>query len=152
MPDPIAFDPQTARHGLPMLFSGQAQKEFYLNEALSHIDTLLHPSIEGVANEPPAAPLAGKSWIVGADPIGAFVQATDMLATWSGTGFRFTQPVAGMRVFDRQNRSFYTFDSGWTEAASIAEPTSGQVIDVEARAAIVALLQALRKNGTLGGS
>jgi len=42
MTDPITFDSTSPRFGLPLLFSGQVQKEVYLNEALSRLDGLTH--------------------------------------------------------------------------------------------------------------
>ncbi|MGB7407193.1 MAG: DUF2793 domain-containing protein, partial [Pontixanthobacter sp.] len=56
MPD---ITPQTTadaspNYGLPFLFAGQTQKEFYVNEAHARIDMLLHPVVEGIADTPPA--------------------------------------------------------------------------------------------------
>ncbi len=62
MSDPIVFETATAKFELPLLFAGQAQKEFFVNEALSRADLLLHCAIEGETAAPPPAPQAGQVW------------------------------------------------------------------------------------------
>ncbi len=42
MSDPVQFEGATPRFALPLLFAGQAQKEFFVNEALLRADMVLH--------------------------------------------------------------------------------------------------------------
>jgi hypothetical protein len=43
MSDPLTFENSSPRFGLPFLYVGQAQKEFYVNEALArHSIALCH--------------------------------------------------------------------------------------------------------------
>jgi len=112
MPDPLSFPDATPRHGLPLLFAGQAQKEFFVNEALTRLDLLVHARIAGRASQPPAAPQAGDCWIVGDDATGAWLGQSDSLAGWTGAGWIFCTPSAGLRVWDDSFNAFRTFASG----------------------------------------
>ena len=66
MPDPIIFTSVTPHYSLPLLFPGQVQKEFYVNEALSLLDSLIHSSVEGMATTPPLSPSEGDLWLIAA--------------------------------------------------------------------------------------
>lgn len=84
----------TARHALPLIAPGQAQKEMFHNEAVAGIDALLHPAVEGVgATVPPADPAIGRSWLLGAEPSGAWTGQAYALAAWTDGGWRFHRPA-----------------------------------------------------------
>lgn len=140
---PVDFDTATARHGFPMLAAGQAQKEFFVNEALARIDALLHATIETIASTPPALPAAGECWLVGPDPSGAWKGQVDALAFWDGVQWSFCTPFDGMQIFDRAEGQWIVFRSGWQRATRPQPPTGGSTIDVEARAAIGAIIDAI---------
>ena len=92
----------TARYALPLLVPGQAQKEFFHNEALARIDAVLCAAIEDAGlPQPPADPAAGQSWIVGPGATGAWAGHEDALANWTPAGWRLVAPVEGMRVWNR---------------------------------------------------
>ncbi|WP_298016167.1 DUF2793 domain-containing protein [uncultured Parasphingopyxis sp.] len=89
----------TPRFALPHILPGQAQKELYHNEALTLVDALLHPAVEAVgADVPTGAPEPGQAWIVGGSPSGAWAGQADMLAFWTGGGWRYMAPRPGMTV------------------------------------------------------
>jgi len=147
MTEPLSYSTATPRLGLPMLFAGQTQKETTVNEALVAIDILLSGNIEGVASAPPVAPAAGMAWIVGAAPTGAFSGQTDKIAGWTEGGWRFIQPTAGMRVFDRGLGTYRHYSGGWAMPVAPNLPTGGTNVDVEARASLAALVTALKQLG-----
>ncbi|AKH43475.1 hypothetical protein FHS61_000821 [Altererythrobacter atlanticus] len=149
MPDPISFTTASPRYQLPLLFSGQAQKEFFVNEAHALIDTLLHPVIEGEADDPPADPAAGECWLVGASPTGDWAGQAGMLACFQADGWIFTAPRDGMRLFDRSAGRDLRYLDGWHQADPPAQPAGGSVIDEEARIAINGLINALVSAGIL---
>lgn len=151
MSDPVPFESVTPRYALPMLFAGQAQKEVFVNEALLRTDLLLHCAVEARLTSPPAAPLPGQSWLVGPGAAGAFAGHEDKIAAWTQGGWRFLAPQPGLQVFDRSLGAFRLFVSGtWREPGSVAPPTGGTTIDVEARATLTKVLEKLVAAGLIG--
>lgn len=160
----------TGRHALPLLAAGQAQKELFHNEALAAIDALLHPAVEAVGIDvPPAAPAIGQSWIVGPGPSGDWAGRAHALACWTDGGWRFSGPTPGMRVTMRANDFVAAWDgASWRQGEikgaklvvgesqvvgarqpEIADPAGGTTVDSEARAAVAAVLGALRAHGLI---
>lgn len=152
MSDPIVFDTATARFELPLLFAGQAQKEFFVNEALTRADLLLHCAIEGEVAAPPSSPLAGQAWLVAASATGVFLGHSGSLAGWTGDGWRFVLPRDGLRVFDRSNAAFRLYRGGWRRQVVPSAPGGGTTIDTEARTTIALLLERLVDAGIFAAS
>ncbi|WP_199792353.1 DUF2793 domain-containing protein [Allosphingosinicella vermicomposti] len=158
----------SARHDLPFLIPGQAQKEFFHNEALARIDMILCAAVEnaGVA-VPPTDPAPGQAWIVTSGAAGAFEGRANQIACWTESGWRFAQVVAGMQVWNKADGYFMIWaGAGWDAGVvhgssvniegkqiigerlpAIAAPAGGSVVDAEARAAIAALTAALKTHG-----
>ena len=147
MSDPLVFDTLSPRFGLPLLFAGQAQKEAFVNEAHALTDALLHCAIEGAASAPPATPANGECWLVGASPTGAWTGQTGKIACRQAGNWLFAAPLDGMRILDKSNGQDKLFRGTWQSPAAPAAPSGGSNIDVEARAAIDALIAALRLAG-----
>ena len=161
----------TTRWALPWLHAGQAQKEITHNEALSAIDALLHPAVVGSGERlPPAVLREGESHLVGTTPGGDWAGHAGALATWTANGWRFAAPREGMAVWDIAAASELRFRNGeWRRGVvsasegievagqrvlgpqqpAVADPAGGGAVDVEARAALAALLQALRTHGLI---
>ncbi len=160
----------SARHGLPLLAAGQAQKEVTHNEALTRLDGLLHGALESrVMAAPPASPLAGQLWLIAATPTGAWAGQAGKLALWTDGGWRFLAAVTGCLLWSKPDQLFGWFDgAAWhwgdwpvtgikiggtqvigPQRAAIAAPTGGTTPDSQARTAISSILQALRDHGLI---
>jgi len=160
----------SARFALPLLQSGQAQKEIYHNEALALIDLAIAPRVEALAvNDPPMTPAVGQCWIVGPTPTGDWGGRAETIAGWTSGGWRFVAPAGGMLVWVSPSGMWARRASGaWllgdlpvsrlsvggqqvigSRQAAISEPAGGSVIDVEARLAVAAILAALRSHGLI---
>jgi Protein of unknown function (DUF2793) len=90
------------------------------------------------------------AWREGTSPTGSWLSYANHIASWNGGGWRYLIAEPGMRVFDRQLATHVVYGAnGWIEPALIADPTLGSVIDIEARAAISAILQVLRQSAAI---
>ena len=75
---------QTARFALPLLAPGQAQKEWFHNEALQRADMLLCPVIEGPAvATPPANPTTGTCYLIAGGATGAWTGQDGSVAAFT---------------------------------------------------------------------
>ncbi|MEQ1688246.1 MAG: DUF2793 domain-containing protein [Sphingopyxis sp.] len=143
--------PETTRLALPLLTAGQAQKEITHNEALTLVDALLFPMVEATGlNTPPSAPVTGQCWLVGTTPTGAWAGMAYKLALWTSAGWRFAALPQGARVAVGSNwKQWNRSASGWQAPPSVAAPAGGITVDGECRAALIALIQALRVAGLI---
>lgn len=163
-------DDASARFALPLLAAGQAQKEMTVNEALTRLDIAVQASVlAGGVDQPPVAPVAGQSWIVGASPTGDWSGRADAIAGWTEGGWRFVAPTEGMIAWVEADGVAWRYtEGGWragdlagnrvsiagvqvvgAQAAAITAPEGGAVVDVEARSAVSAILAALRAHGLI---
>lgn len=161
---------QTARFALPFLAPGQFQKELQVNEALQCIDLLMCALVEGVpADDPPASPLVGQTYLVGDAPTGSWAGNAGAIAGFTDGGWRFVAPPDGAQVLDRTTgetivRRSGAWESGVVRAreiqvdgikvlggqqASIMAPSGGSIVDPEARTAISAIIASLRAHGLI---
>jgi len=163
-------DDASARLALPLLAAGQAQKEMTVNEALARLDIAVQASVvAGGVDQPPASPVSGQGWIVGADPSGDWSGHAGAIAGWTDDGWRFVAPVEGMIAWAQADGVAWRYvDGGWRagdlagnrvsiagvqvvgpQGAAIAAPEGGAVVDAEARGAVSTILAALRAHGLI---
>ena len=141
--EPLEFDSQSPRHGLPQLFPGQTQKEFTVNQALAKIDGLLHCTVLGEASSDPTNPADGDAWIV-ADAAGGLFAGHDKEVACRQAGtclFAAGQP--GMTVYDASAGQIRFFRNDWSVPSTPLAVSGGSVIDAEVRTALAALVEAL---------
>ena len=152
MSDPIAFDSTSPRFALPLLFAAQAQKEAFVNEALSRADAILHCAIEGEAATPPASPVDGQAWLIAASPTGAWTGQAGKIACRQAGNWLFITPRDGMRLLDRSTGQDRRYSGSWQIPARPAVPTCGATIDAEERSAIINLFNVLTVAGIIPAS
>lgn len=160
---------QTIRHGLPMLASGQAQKEVTHNEALLLIDRRLQLGVTSrrVAT-PPVPALAGSAFIVPGDAIGEWAGQADRIASFDGHGWTFDTPQQGWLAWIADEGRLSIFDGCWSDGTwsvtalrigdrtmlsalptDIPSPVGGPVVDAECRQIVDRMLAALRAQGLI---
>ena len=149
MTDPIVFPSASPRFSLPLLFAGQAQKEFSVNEALARTDAMVHLTVEGEAASPPVAPQDGDCWLILSGASGDWAGHAGAIACRQGGTWLFAAPCDGMRAWNRATEQEWFYASGWRVPDAVAVPVGGSVIDGEARSAISGILQALSTAGIL---
>ncbi|NRD88319.1 hypothetical protein C8024_00865 [Sphingopyxis sp. BSNA05] len=141
---------ETARFEIPLLAAGQAHKELFHNEALTRIDFLIHPTVQGIESDPSnIEPLPGQSWLVAPGATNDWQGHDDHIAGWTGNGWAFIAPLAMMRVYIEPTASFAVYRGSWQPVEAIANPAAGSVVDNEARQAIDSILAALVAQGIL---
>ena len=145
MSEPVNFSSATSRFSLPLLFQGQAQKEFFHNEALSLVDALLFLSVEGESAVAPTVPTEGEAWIVAASATGEWQEEDGKIAIMVSGDWRYLLPETGMLVYDKTAGQLARFENSWIWAEIPNQPSGGTTIDAEARAAIDQILDVLRK-------
>ncbi|MGY6550961.1 MAG: DUF2793 domain-containing protein [Erythrobacter sp.] len=141
------FPATTRHHGLPFLFVGQSQKEFFVNQSLAMIDALLHRSINASLSSPPQEALDGDCYRITSPAQGDWAGREGALAMRIAGEWQFVAPVDGWLIYDRAARQYLHFDDSWNAATIAASPTGGAVIDVEARALLTQVIDALGKLG-----
>jgi len=160
----------SARFALPFILPGQAQKETYHNEALARVDIALHASVEtGPIDEVPEDPEPGQCWIVAAGAGEPWAGNEHAVACWTASGWRFVPPVVGMQAWciDADYRVHWNgtvWSAGQLPVAAllingeqvvgprlpdVPSPSGGTIIDVEARAAVDALIATLKSHGLI---
>lgn len=157
----------TDRYALPLIQTGQSQKDVTHNDAIGSIDTLLHLAVEGIAASQPVAPIAGQCWIIASAATGVWAGKDGRIAAFTLAGWTEAAPGEGCLAWNKASGVFAIFHNGSWDAdhwpvraltvgglpmlgaiiAGASAPSGGSVIDVEARVAIGAVLSGLKTLG-----
>lgn len=159
--------PDTARYGLHLLQAGQAQKEVTHNEALARVDALLHLVVDS-RRQTTRVGVEGAAWIVAPGATGDWLNHAGQIAAFDASGWSFVAPRDGCIAFVRDEAVFIHYHGGsWRDGwpvprlvlngqtltggglVSVPAASGGSVVDVEARAALNALLAVVRAMGIL---
>jgi len=161
----------TARFGIPLLAPGQSQKEFFHNEAIERISSLICPVVEDIPQvTPPADPSIGTCYLVGPNALGDWFGHGGSIACFTAGGWRFIEAVEGLSVTSRASGEPLQWRSGVWELGigrfrevlidgqtvlrerqpGIPNPAGGTIADNECRAALTEVLEALRTHGMIG--
>jgi hypothetical protein len=147
MTSPAEF-PSTTRHlGLPLLFAGQAQKEFFINHAFGIIDSVARRSIKASLASPPQTALDGEYYRIVAPAVGEWQGKDDQLALRIGGAWHYVAPAIGSMTYDETLGQCLHFDGAWRSATLPAAANGGTAIDIEARALLAQVIDALAKLG-----
>ncbi len=152
MTEPMSFPATTPNAGLPLLFAGQAQKEFFVNQALAILDALAPGAVVATLSAPPAAPSEGACYRVAGPSSGEWDMKEEQLAVHIGGSWHFVAPAEGMALYDRAAGHWLCFRSGWQNAPAPVLPAGGSVVDTEARAALALLVQSLQAIGLVSSA
>lgn len=136
--------------------------------ALLKIDMLLSACVDGgPSNNPLPDPQIGACYIIGQQPTGEWAGHANALAGFSEGGWRFIEAREGMSVsLAGSGETMHWRNNSWeigvvranevriagtkvvgTRQPAVAAPSGGDVIDAEARAAILEILGALQAHG-----
>jgi hypothetical protein len=160
----------TERAETSILRDPYSKKPYVYFYATLLLDGLVQASSMGPpSNQPPEAPVLGRSYLCGPAPTGAWLGHGHALASWTEGGWRFTPPVEGLKVVSLPDGLDWQFLSGqWTlginraaevrvngktvlgpRAGPIPSPAGGANVDAEARVALNAILAVLRGHGLI---
>ena len=124
--------------------AGQAQKEFFVNEAHALTDMLVHTAIVSEETVPPTDPAQGEIWIVAPNAVGDWAGKDGKLVGQQAGSWKFIDPIDGMQVYDQSTKQFVVHADGWTRPSAPAAPNAGSTVDAELRLAFSELIEALR--------
>jgi hypothetical protein len=110
-------------------------------------DALLHCAVEDLADTPPTVPVEGDCWLIGSAPTGVWAGEAGKIACRQLGNWLFIDPRDGLAVLNRATGQTMRFGAGWVAPTVPVVPTTGIVIDSEARGALAQLIVALSEAG-----
>ena len=127
---------ETPLLGLPIMEASQAQKHVTHNEALLLLDAAIHLSVVSrILALPPPAPTEGVRYLVAASPSGVWSGQAGKLAVYQASGWLFSSPRKGWRVWVEDEEKFLVFDGTlWRDLQSGGSISSVPLLGINATA------------------
>jgi hypothetical protein len=123
----------TARLGITLLESAQAQKEITVNEALARIDSVLNGgAIDKDIAVPPVSPANGDVYIVASSPTGTWAGKASQIAYFDQL-WRFIIPKEGMMLWVMDEDKHYVFNGTAWQILAAGASASVDALVVEGR-------------------
>jgi hypothetical protein len=145
----VSFSNASPKWALPYLFSGQSQKEVFVNEALALLDCIVACKVESVRASVPTGAQNGQVWLVAESATGEWTGFSGKLAVWRGNTWGFVEPVNGMQIFVQSEQRYIHYNDGWVCPRLTIEFSSSVSADTSAREAIMALVSCLKQAGVI---
>jgi hypothetical protein len=114
----------TNRLKLPLIDSGQSQKEITHNEALNMLDIFVNPVVQEInITSPPESPKPGQLYVIGQNATKEFVNHTNKIAQRLENSWRFIKPLKWLEVTLNKDGSKYKFNGeSWQQVGSTLLP------------------------------
>lgn len=115
---------ETPNLKLPYLQAAQAQKHLTHNEALQALDALVQMTVlDRNLSTPPASPIDGVRYIVGASASGAWSGHDGAIAAWQDNAWAFFTPQPGWRAYIVDEDGLAVWDgSQWRNLSASVNP------------------------------
>jgi hypothetical protein len=98
---------------------------------------------------PPATPVDGTSWLIGASASGEWTGQAGKIAARQSGNWLYITPQDGLRLLNRATGQEIRYLGVWKIANRPALPTGGTTIDAEVRTAFAALIASLTTAGVI---
>ena len=135
---------------------GQAQKEITVNECWQVLDAVVAGAVEEPERaDPPTTPVVGTTYIVANGATAGWAGHDGAIAAFTAGGWRMVPPTDGLCVLVKSTGETLRYANGnWSRIlaapqAAISDVAGGTAVDAESRAAISAILGALRAHGLI---
>jgi hypothetical protein len=158
--------PNTPRLGIPLIASGQTQKDITHNEAILALDRIVALGVVSRSvTAPPSSVQSGSVYIVPASEGEAWGQPPGTMMQWQGSGWLAVAARAGQLALVVDEGIVLMFRQDWQSfwpvkglevagravlgatPTNIPLPSGGSTMDTQARAAIAAIVSLLVQQG-----
>lgn len=112
----------TLIHSLPLIHSGQAQKEITHNEALLLLDVLINPvAVDVWVSSPPKQAKEGELYVIAEKAENKFEKHQNEIALKLKNSWRFLKPRKWIQVTHDKDGSIYRFDGkSWVKSPMLS--------------------------------